>query len=72
MEINKLSDLAKLFELCRKKGVESIAIDGLSFKFGTELPHRRTRKSKDEIQDTGDSPLYTEEDYLNWSVPNVE
>lgn len=70
MEIKNLSDLTKLFELCRKKGVELYDFNGLIVKFREELPRRR--KSKTDIQEINEDPQFTQEDFLNWSAPSVE
>jgi hypothetical protein len=40
LAIKDLKDLGKLIDLCRKKGVENIKVDGIDIKLG-ELPEVR-------------------------------
>lgn len=63
MTIDSLKDLEKLFKLCRKQGVASITVDGITFELGA-LPVKQT-KSKDydlELppEATMKIPLYVE------------
>jgi hypothetical protein len=68
MDIKNTSDLAKIADLCRKKGIESIKItqDSVEFKMADKpVVQRRGQKGTDKI----DSPAqYSEEDVINWSV----
>ena len=55
-------------DLCRKKGIDSITINNISFKLGLE-PQKRT-KGKDGLA-IASEPTYSEEDILAWSTTDV-
>lgn len=63
MTINTIKDLAKLIDLARKKGVESIEVDGIKFKLGHK--ERTTKATKGP--DLEAMPIYSDEDILHWS-----
>lgn len=64
MKLESLKDLAAVIDLCRRKNVTDISIDGISLKLGS-APKRVRKDSKDEAIDT---PQVSEEDMLFWSV----
>jgi len=66
MKVEKIEDLAKLFELCAKKGIESMKIgpDSVEFKLRDDYQiKKRIRNVKDELE----SPMVSEEAALFWS-----
>lgn len=64
MKLDTLEDLAKLFDLCQKKGVESVTVGNISFKLKDNFTKaKRIRNSKEELQDF-ETP---EEAALFWS-----
>ncbi len=71
MDIKTTSDLAKIADLCRKKGIESIKItnDTVEFKLG-DKPVAKTRavKGSDKLESI---PEYSEDDILNWSSQGI-
>lgn len=73
MKLDKIEDLTKLFELCQKKGIESMKIsnDSVEFKLRDDwAPKKRIRSSK--IKEELNDP-YTAEQALFWSAqPHVE
>lgn len=71
MDIKTIADLAKLADICRKKGIKQLKItqDGLEFQMG-EKPQPKT-KTKD-TPDTFDTRP-SDEEMLYWSsagIPN--
>ncbi len=71
MDIKNIAELAKLVDLCRKKGVESIRLVGDEIEFKLlEKPKQTRRKRSKEAQATAEAteiPTYTEEELLLWS-----
>lgn len=55
MVIDNLKTLEKLMKLCRRQGIESITVDGLTFKI--DLSHTN-EKPKDVLNDTPDIPSF--------------
>jgi hypothetical protein len=54
MKLETFEDLAKLFDLCQKKGIESMSISNGNVEFKMKenfAPKKRIRGSKEEIQD---------------------
>lgn len=45
MKIGNLTELSKLVDMCRRKGVESLSVDGISFSLSAYAP---TKARKDE------------------------
>lgn len=73
MDIKSVADLAKIADLCRKKGIESIKItqDSVEFKLGEKpVSERRSSESKEEKIENDEA--LTEEELLMWSVTNQE
>lgn len=68
MTIQNIKELAKIVDLCRKKGIDSIRIDNIEIKLG-RIERRLTKKEQDA--DLIDKPQLSEEDLLFWSS-NVE
>jgi hypothetical protein len=58
MTISSFKDLEKLIRLCRKTGVESITVDGVTFKLGDE-PQRSHKEPKNGTFTTIQEPTYT-------------
>lgn len=70
MDIKNIADLAKLVDLCRKKGIESIRVvgDDIEFKLLEKPKQTRRKRLKGSIdEELLVQPQYTEEDLLNWS-----
>jgi len=61
--IQDISDLKKLFKLCRDQGVDNIEIGTLKIKFGT-LPDKRESPTTSYEEVMGEP---TEEDLMFWS-----
>lgn len=67
MDIKTFGDLAKVADLCRKKGIKQIKItsEGIEFSLGDKpIKKAKAQNSKDNIDAP---PQYTEEDMLFWS-----
>lgn len=65
MTISNIKELSKLIDLCRKKGIDSVEIDGIKLKLGTlERTTSADKAGSPEIMSVAD---YTPEDILNWS-----
>lgn len=67
------NELAKIIDLCRKKGVKSIEIEGLKLELHEEAPPSNYKR-KLELTPSSEKPEkeFTEEDYLLWSVAEQE
>jgi hypothetical protein len=63
MKVETLKELEALIKVCRKHGVHSITVDGISMLIN-EPPeqHSETASNKDVH-----TPVYTDEDILTWS-----
>lgn len=69
----QLDQISKIIDLCRKKGVESLQIDGLSLKLTSEAPesaYKQKLKSK-EMEAVKDPIGESEVNALFWSTPNT-
>jgi len=65
MKIETIKDMSALLDLCRKKGVESIEVDGLKITLGSAP----TRKAKNAGPDTIVAPdALTDEQAMFWSA----
>jgi hypothetical protein len=63
-----LTKLSKVIDLCRKKGVAEIEIEGIRLSFGS-LPPKRPYVRKSQSKPSADEmPFPTPEQLLNWSV----
>ncbi len=62
--INDLKEFEKLLKICRKQGIETLSMEGISIKFG-ELPKKKDGEAEEEI--STDEP--TTEELMNWSIP---
>lgn len=74
MELKTLKDIAKLATVCRKHGIAEITVtkDRVDFKLWDQIPIKRT-KSKEKTTDEH-VPIeggFTDEDVLNWSIPQM-
>jgi hypothetical protein len=70
MKIESIRDLSKLIDLCRKKGIQDIAVDGISLKLG-ELPLKYNSKLESDSSSKNDvkvEPEYSDEDLMLWSA----
>lgn len=45
MKVENLSDLSKLLDLCRKKGVTHLSVDGVSFELSERDPSPKRSKA---------------------------
>lgn len=54
VEVKNLKDLGQIIDLCRKKGVDSIEIQGIRLSFkGEPVPTKyQRRKEQDEVENT--------------------
>jgi hypothetical protein len=66
MKIENLKDLSQIIDLCRKKGIKTIVLDGLHIEFG-EPPTKRTRAKDDATQPQADTE-FTDEQLMFWSA----
>lgn len=75
MDIKSLSDLGKIADLCRKKGIESIKItdSAVEFKLLEHKPARHARKkASPKDSDNIEMPIApTEEELLFWSSAGI-
>lgn len=70
LKIENPQDLAKLIDLCRKKGVETIKVDGIELKLRDEAPPSTyKRKIVETTPDPVLEPEYSDMDILLWSTP---
>ncbi len=60
-----IKELAKIIDLCRKKGIESLKMNDLELKLG-ELPIPRKR-AIEATESTPEDAAITQEDLLFWS-----
>lgn len=68
MNVSTIKELAKLIDLCRKKGIEEIEVDNLKFKLGPVK-----EKFKDSSSNIIESDqMLSPDDVLNWSVSSFE
>lgn len=65
MKIESIKELSKLIDMCHKKGVRAITVDGVQIELG-EPPLKRNAASKD-TNDIPTEPAYNDEDLLMWS-----
>jgi hypothetical protein len=63
MTINNIKDLSKLIDLARKKGLESIEVDGIKFKLG----HKETKHKSAQGPELESVETYSDEEILHWS-----
>ncbi len=68
MKVDTLKDLEKLVKLCRKTGVETITVDGITIELG-DVPESKslTRNAAPTTDKIQIEPTYTEEELLTWS-----
>lgn len=70
MDIKNIAELAKLVDLCRKKGIESIRVvgDEIEFKLLEKPKQVRRKRSKTQSdQEIEAETPFTEEEILMWS-----
>lgn len=70
MIISNLKDLAKLIDLCRKKGIDQIKVDNLEVKIGS-LPSEKylPQGSSGDIKN---EDTLSADDVLNWSAHQLD
>lgn len=70
MDIKNVRDLAKIIDLCRKKGVSDVKItdNSVEFKMTPEAPSRKVA-DKDKTEFPPIDQPYTDEQIAMWSVP---
>lgn len=65
-----LKELAKVIDLCRKKGVDSIEYEGIKVTLSPDAPASYYKKKQAQTQDTKDTvepQTYSQQDALFWS-----
>lgn len=67
MTITSIKDLSKLIDLCRKKGIKSISVDGVAIELGHDPKPKRRNEP-----DISPVPQYSDDDVLAWSTHNFE
>lgn len=72
----QIDQIGKIIDLCRKKGVESLQIDGLSLKLTPEAPESLYKlkikaKEIEAIKDPVGDPITEAANALFWSIPNT-
>lgn len=73
MDIKTIADLAKLADLCRKKGIKQLKITEGGLEFELSPTYRKvTRRSKGESDSIKVEKQYTDEDILMWSSNQIE
>lgn len=67
-EIKYPTELEKIIDLLRKKGVKSLKIEGLELELREEAPPSNYKRKK--LESVPDKPelALTDEDYLLWST----
>ena len=70
-EIKNLNDLSKIIDLCRKKGVESIEIQGIKLSLRDEAPKSNYKKKQVEAGDPVIETPFSDEDALYWSSAGI-
>lgn len=71
-EIKNLNDLSKIIDLCRKKGVDSIEIQGIKLSLRDEAPPSNYKKKKEIGSDVIQTEnQFTEDDALFWSSAGI-
>jgi len=72
MKLDTIEDLARLFDLCQRKGIESMKVagDAIEFKIKDGWAPKK-RKGKDNAPDIKDE-LTPEEAALYWSSAPIE
>lgn len=66
MTITNLKELAKLMDLCRKKGVSNISVDGITLELGDAPTQARNEAAPVKESQLFEDP-YSDEDKLFWS-----
>ena len=66
-EIKFPTELTKIIDLCRRKGIKSIEIEGLKMELNDEAPPSNYKRKESQGSDKPEKTL-TEEDFLMWSV----
>lgn len=66
MKIENLKDLSQIIDLCRKKGIKAITIDGVQIELG-ETPPKRIRTKEDTAQPQAETE-FTDEQIMFWSA----
>lgn len=70
-EIKNLNDLSKIIDLCRRKGVESIEIQGIKLTLRSELPPSNYKRKKEDTPEIESDPM-NEDQALFWSSTPLE
>lgn len=66
MKVESIKDLGKLIDMCHKKGVKSITVDGIALELG-EPPLKRNVAKDTSTDEIDTEPRYSDEDLLLWS-----
>jgi hypothetical protein len=68
MEIKDLEDLAKLAQVCRKSGIDSIEVGDLKVTFNGETPKRKRVAKETQLTD---QPAYNIDQLIDWSSQGI-
>lgn len=80
MDVKNVADLAKIIDLCRKKGIDSIKIsnDAVEFKLSTHLPIKGKPRGKYKTATAELKPdhievenQYSQDEILFWSSEGI-
>lgn len=66
MRVKNIAELGKVIDLCRKKGVRSISIDGVHLSLG-DVPEPNTQSKDTKDIETEGFNQFTEEQIATWS-----
>lgn len=71
-EIQFPNTLDKIIDLCRKKGVQTIKIQGIELTLREEAPPSNYKRKLEVVPDQKPETQLSEEDWLLWSVNQDE
>lgn len=74
LEIKSPEDLSKIIDLCRKKGVQTIKLDGVELSLREEAPPSQYKRKKAEqtSEEIKVEEGFNSEDILFWSSQGIE
>jgi hypothetical protein len=74
MEIKIPSDLGKLFDLLRKKGIKSFKFEGIEIELLPELPPSNYKRKilTEQSDDTETEARYSDSDAMFWSSSPID
>ena len=71
MTLSSLKELDKLMVLCRKRGVKSITLDGITFVMSDEEPVTYKSKLDPQIVPGLEESVYTQNEHLKIETPDA-